>query len=44
VIADNIFTFRVALAPYVSFVQDGANGFLSMTLFLGDGTEYSLRL
>jgi predicted O-methyltransferase YrrM len=44
VIADNIFTFRVALAPYVSFVQDPANGFLSMTLFLGDGTEHSLRL
>jgi predicted O-methyltransferase YrrM len=44
VVADNIFTFRIALAPYVSYMQDPANGFLSMTLFLGDGTEYSLRL
>jgi predicted O-methyltransferase YrrM len=44
VVADNIFTFRFALAPYVSYVQDPANGYLSMTLFLGDGTEYSLRL
>ena len=44
VVADNIFTFRFALAPYVSYVQDHANGFVSMTLFLGDGTEYSLRL
>jgi predicted O-methyltransferase YrrM len=44
VVADNIFTFRIALAPYVSYLQDPANGFLSMTLFLGDGTEYSLRL
>jgi predicted O-methyltransferase YrrM len=44
VIADNIFTFRFALAPYVAYVQDPANGFLSMTLFLSDGTEYSLRL
>ena len=44
VVADNIFTFRFALAPYVSYVQAPANGFLSMTLFLGDGMEYSLRL
>jgi predicted O-methyltransferase YrrM len=44
VVADNIFTFRFTLAPYVAYVQDPANGFLSMTLFLGDGTEYSLRL
>lgn len=44
VLADNIFTFRRALAPYVAYVQDPANGFLSVTLFLGDGTEYSVRL
>jgi predicted O-methyltransferase YrrM len=44
VVADNIFTFRFALAPYVSYVQDPANGFVSLTLFLGDGTEYSVRL
>ena len=44
VVGDNIFTFRKALAPYVSFVQNPANGFFSVTLFLGDGTEYSVRL
>jgi len=44
VLADNIFTFRQALAPYVAHVQDPANGFSSVTLFLGDGTEYSVRL
>jgi predicted O-methyltransferase YrrM len=44
VVADNIFTFRIALAPYVAYMQNPANGFLSLTLFLGDGTEYSLRL
>lgn len=44
VLADNIFTFRRALAPYVSFVQNPDNGFFSVTLFLGDGTEHSVRL
>jgi predicted O-methyltransferase YrrM len=44
VVADNIFTFRFALATYVAYVRDPANGFVSITLFLGDGTEYSLRL
>jgi predicted O-methyltransferase YrrM len=44
VVGDNIFTFRRALSPYVSFVQDPNNGFSSVTLFLGDGTEYSVRL
>lgn len=44
VLGDNIFTFRVALAPYVAYVANPANGFSSVTLFLGDGTEYSVRL
>ena len=44
VLADNIFTFRWALAPYVAYVQDPSNGFLSVTLFLGDGMEYTVRL
>ena len=44
VLGDNIFTFRRALAPYVSYVQNPKNGFFSVTLFLGDGTEYSVRL
>jgi len=44
ILADNIFVFRKALRPYVEHVQDPANGFRSVTLFLGSGTEYSVRL
>jgi predicted O-methyltransferase YrrM len=44
VLADNIRTFRVALAPYVEYVQSGRNGFRSVTLPLKDGFEYSVRL
>jgi predicted O-methyltransferase YrrM len=44
VLADNIKTFRRALAPYVEYVQSGHNGFVSVTLPLKDGFEYSVRL
>jgi len=44
VLGDNIFTFRIALAPYVAYVANPGNGFSSVTLFLGDGTEYSVKL
>jgi predicted O-methyltransferase YrrM len=44
VLGDNIFTFWRALAPYVAYVRNPENGFFSVTLFLGDGTEYSVRL
>ncbi len=44
VLADNILMFRKALRPYVEHVQDPANGFRSVTLFLGSGTEYSVRM
>ena len=44
VLGDNIKTFRRALAPYVSYVQSGHNGFASVTLPLADGFEYSVRL
>ena len=44
VLADNIFTFWHALASYVAYVQDPSHGFCSVTLFLGDGMEYSVRL
>jgi predicted O-methyltransferase YrrM len=44
ILADNIFVFRRALAPYVAHVREPRNGFSSVTLFLGSGTEYSLRL
>ena len=44
VLAVNVLTFRLALAPYIAHVRDPANGFSSMTLFVGDGVEYSIRL
>lgn len=42
VMADNIFTFRRDLRPYVDYVQSGANGFESTTLRLADGFELSV--
>jgi predicted O-methyltransferase YrrM len=44
VLADNIRTFRRALAPYVEYVQSGRHGFASLTLPLADGFEYSVKL
>ena len=44
VLADNILSYRKALAPYSAHMRDIANGFQSITLFLGDGTEFSVRL
>ncbi len=42
VLADNIFTFRKSLRPYVEHVQSGVHGFVSTTLHLSDGFEYSV--
>ena len=42
VLADNIFTFRKALRPYVEYVQSGTNGFVSSTLDIADGFELSV--
>jgi len=44
VLADNIFTFKRDLEPYVDYVQSGRNGFESTTLEISDGFEYSVRL
>lgn len=44
VVADNIFTFKRDLAPFVAYMRDPANGFRSTTLHLGDGTEMSVRV
>ncbi len=44
VLADNIFTFRKALQPYVDYMQSGENGFSSTTLAIGEGFEYSVYL
>jgi predicted O-methyltransferase YrrM len=42
VLADNIFTFRRALRPYVEYVQSGKHGFVSSTLDISDGFELSI--
>jgi predicted O-methyltransferase YrrM len=42
VLADNIFTFRKSLRPYVERVQSGLHGFVSTTLHVSDGFEYSV--
>jgi predicted O-methyltransferase YrrM len=44
VCADNIYTFKKDLAPYVAWVGDPRNGFTSSTLPLGTGLEYSVYL
>jgi predicted O-methyltransferase YrrM len=44
VLAANVNTFRWAMKDYIAYVQDPRNGFLSTTLFIGDGIEYALRL
>ncbi|MDM9379244.1 class I SAM-dependent methyltransferase [Chlorogloeopsis sp. ULAP01] len=41
VLADNIFTFKKTLRPYVEYMRSGKNGFESMTLTIGAGFEYS---
>jgi predicted O-methyltransferase YrrM len=42
VLADNIFTFRKTLRPYVERMQSGAHGFVSTTLDISDGFEMSV--
>ncbi len=42
VLADNIFTFRKSLRPYVEYMQSGSHGFVSTTLHIADGFEYSV--
>lgn len=44
VVADNIFTFKKALRPYVDYMQNGGKGFQSTTLSLSDGFEFSVYL
>ena len=43
VLADNIFTFRKSLRPYVEYMQSGENEFESTTLHIADGFEFSVR-
>lgn len=44
VLADNIHTFRRSLRPYVEHVQSPGGGFVSTTLSMGHGFEYSVFL
>jgi predicted O-methyltransferase YrrM len=42
VLADNIFTFKKTLKPYVDYMQSGDNGFESTTLKISEGLEFSV--
>jgi predicted O-methyltransferase YrrM len=42
VLADNIFTFKKVLQPFVDYMQSGENGFASTTLRISDGFEFSV--
>jgi len=42
VLADNIFTFRRTLQPFVDSMQSGKAGFASTTLRISDGFEFSV--
>jgi predicted O-methyltransferase YrrM len=44
ILADNITMFKSALRSYVDYVQDVANGYQSVTLKIGSGFEYSVRV
>lgn len=44
ILADNITMFKSALRPYVDYVQDITNGYQSVTLKIGSGFEYSVRV
>ena len=43
VLADNIFTFKRTLKPFVDRMRSG-HGFISMTTPLGDGLEFSVKV
>jgi predicted O-methyltransferase YrrM len=42
VMSDNIFTFKRALRPFLEYMQSGKNGFVSSTLRISDGFEFSV--
>ena len=44
VLADDVTLFPDDVASYLAFVRDPANGFVTATLPLGDGIEYSVKL
>jgi predicted O-methyltransferase YrrM len=42
IVADNIFTFKTALRPYVARMQAHRSGFASVTIPIGEGMEFSI--
>ena len=44
VLADDVTLFPADVAAYLDYVRDPANGFVTATLPLGDGIEYSVKL
>jgi len=44
VMADDLDLFPDLLAPYLNFVRNTANGFISAPISIGDGIEFSVRL
>jgi len=44
VLGDDTKQFKKTLAPYVAYMQNPKNGFQSISLSLGEGVEYSVRL
>jgi predicted O-methyltransferase YrrM len=44
VLADDLKLFPEELAPYLDYVRNPANGFISVTLPIDDGIEYSVKL
>ena len=44
VLADDVTLFPDDVAAYLDFVRNPANGFVTVTLPLGDGIEYSVKL
>ena len=44
VLTDNVGTFRANYRDYVSFIRDPGNGYVSTTVPVKSGTEYSIRL
>lgn len=44
IIADNLFLLPAKIAPYLDYIRNIENGFISTTLSLDDGIEYSVKL
>jgi len=43
VVADDLNLFPAVLAPYLAYVRDAANGYVSVTIPIGDAMELSVR-